>query len=250
MESKYLYTFSILEPKEEIVEEKTFNEETKEETIVKRKVVNEVPVEFAIKKPNRRQIEDADLEFSVEMSRCIKKGILTKAMLAKKYSDTGGMLSENESQKLVDLYKEVYELQNETIRFEASNQSEEAKEKNLKSLEKLADVRRQIIDIESNYRSLFDHTADSKAQNRILLWYILFLTQVKRSGESNFHPYFKGNDFEDKLESYYQKEENPSNEYIKVSRKLSTLIAFWFFNQASTFEDFKELERKIDSGEL
>jgi len=48
------------------------------------------PVRVILKEPNRRQIEEADMEYSIEMSQCVKRGILTKAMLAKKYSDTGG----------------------------------------------------------------------------------------------------------------------------------------------------------------
>ena len=50
-----------------------------------------MPVPIKIKRPSRRELEEAELEYSVEMSRCVKKGILTKAMLYKKYSDTGGV---------------------------------------------------------------------------------------------------------------------------------------------------------------
>ena len=65
------------------------------------------PFTIGIKEPTRRELEEADMEFSIEMSNCIKKGILTKAMLAKKYSDTGGLLAESDANKLVDLYAEL-----------------------------------------------------------------------------------------------------------------------------------------------
>ena len=250
MESKNLYSFTLFSEKENTVEEKRIDEQTKEEITVMKKVTEKVPFQIVLKKPTRRQIEEADLEYSVEMSKCIKKGILTKAMLAKKYSDTGGMLSENESKRLVDLYKKIYDLQNENIRLESSTKKKENKEKINEIVEDLTKTRKEIIDIESNYRSLFDHTADSKAQNRLLLWYILNLTYLKTDSESPEEPYFKGEDFEDKLHSFYEKEESANENYGVISKKVSTLVAFWFFNQASSEKDFEELDKKIESGEL
>ena len=57
-----------------------------------------------LKEPNRRQIEEADMEYSIEMSQCVKRGILTKAMLAKKYSDSGGLLAEQDAKNLSKKY--------------------------------------------------------------------------------------------------------------------------------------------------
>lgn len=251
MESKYLYNFTVYEDKENTVEEISVNEETKEETITKRKVIEKSPVQFFIKKPSRRQIEDADLEYSVEISKCIKRGILTKAMLAKKYSDTGGAMSEQESTRLVDLYKAIYDSQSQLSRLESiSQKTEEINSKINETLASLQNARKEIVEIESSYRSLFDHTADSKAQNKVLLWYILNLSYIKKPLDENPRPYFNGSDFEEKMQDFYQKEESGDQQYLQVSKKLSTLMAFWFFNQASTTEDFEELDKKIESGEL
>ena len=251
MESKELYKFTIFEDKEVSVEEVTTDKKTGEEITIKKKVNQKTPIEVHLRKPTRRQIEEADLEYSVEMSRCIKKGILTKAMLAKKYSDTGGMMSETESTRLVELYKSIYDLQNESVRLESiTNKTEEVKGKISELVGQVTATRKEIIEIESSYRSLFDHTADSKAQNRVLLWYILNLTYIKRELDSDAKPYFKGREFEDKLQDFYQKEEETSEQYNTISKKLSTLVAFWFFNQASSTEDFTELDRKIEAGEL
>ena len=250
MESKELYKFTVYEEKETSIEEVSVNEKG-EEVVVKKKSTEKFPIDIILKKPTRRQVEEADLEYSVEMSKCIKKGILTKAMLAKKYSDTGGLMSETESQKLVDLYKTIYDLQTENLRLDAStNKSDEIKSRQEEILKELTVARKDIVDIESGYRALFDHTADSKAQNRVLLWYILNLTYIKKSSDADAKPYFKGKEFEDKLESFYEKEENADEQHNAISRKLSTLVAFWFFNQASTKEEFEELDRKIEAGEL
>ena len=251
MESKELYTFTIFEDREIIVEETTKDEATGKETTIKKKTIEKSPVEVFLKRPTRRQIEEADLEYSVEMSRCIKKGILTKAMLAKKYSDTGGLMSETESTRLVELYKEIYDIQTENIKLEAiTNKTDEIKERLSDVVIKSTQIRKEIVDIESSYRALFDHTADSKAQNKIILWYIINLTFIKKADDDVAKSYFKGKDFEAKLESFYEKEEESSEQYLQLSKKLSTLVAFWFFNQASSKEEFEELDRKIEAGEL
>ena len=87
--SKSLYSFNIYKTAEV--------EEDKQETITndqgeqvtrtyKEKVKKQIPVEINILLPNRKQMQEADMEFSIEMSRCIRNGILTKAMLLNKYA--------------------------------------------------------------------------------------------------------------------------------------------------------------------
>lgn len=251
MESKELYKFTVFEEKESTIEETKIEESSGQEVTFKRKITEKVPIEIILKKPTRRQIEEADLEYSVEISKCIKKGILTKAMLAKRYSDSGGLMSESESQKLVDLYKLIYDLQNENSRLDiVTVKSDEIKSRQEQISKELLSARKEIIDIESGYRALFDHTADSKAQNKVLLWYILNLTYIKKADDTESKAYFKGKEFEDKMSDFYEKEETQSEQHKLISKKLSTLLAFWFFNQASSKEEFEELDRKIESGEL
>ncbi len=251
MDNKELYRFKVYEEKEVTKEDSTIDEVTGEETVVKKKVVEKVPVEIVLKKPSRRQAEEADLEFSVEMSRCIKRGILTKAMLAKKYSDIGGAMSESESQKLVELYQKSFDLQNENSRLDLiSEKSDEILERMNKISQEIAESRSEIIEIESSYRALFDHTADTKAQNKVLLWYIINLTNIKRELDGDSKPYFRGKDFEEKLSDFYEKEEKSEDFHVRLVKKLSTFVAFWFFNQASTKEEFEDLERRIEAGEL
>ena len=91
MAFKELYAFTLDEEKEIEKSHTRKNKKTGEETKVTKKVKEKIPVQIKLKRPSRRELEDAELEYSVEMSRCVKKGILTKAMLYKKYSDTGGV---------------------------------------------------------------------------------------------------------------------------------------------------------------
>jgi len=254
MNKKIIYEFNVMK-EEEVEEETTRNKKNKEtgemEKVTTSKTVKkEVPYTIKIYQPSRRQVEDADMEFSVEMSKCIKRGILTKAMLAKKYSDSGGLLTEDDSKDLIRLYKELAELQNSLGKSMAKKKkSETEKEKEGELTEQFASTRKRIVDLETTYQNVFNHTADTKAQNKTVMWYLLNLSTVKGpDGEES--PLFPGESQEDKENSYYQKDES-EDEVLELSReKLMTFVSFWYFSQNASLEDFAQLEADIDSGDL
>ena len=198
MEFKELYTFTVDDEREVEKTHTRKNKKTGEETTVTKKVKETVPIQIRLKRPSRRELEDAELEYSVEMSRCVKRGILTKAMLYKKYSDTGGVWSEDDAKDYGKLYKEIFDIQNEYARLETVDKKTEKQKKKIEDLkEQLASARRKIVDAESAMQSLFDHTADVKAQNRLLLWYTLMLTHIQKDEGADPVPYFNGLDFDE-----------------------------------------------------
>lgn len=251
MEFKELYSFTVDREVEKTIESSKKDKKTGEEIITKKKVKEKVPVSIRLKRPSRRELEEAELEFSVEMSRCVKKGILTKAMLAKKYSDTGGLMSEDDAGSLVDSYKKIFDLQNEYSRLEIIQDKSDKQKTRVEEITKeLAATRRQIVEFESNYQSLFDHTADVKAQNRLILWYVIMLTYIQEEDDENPKPYFGGGDFDEKIEEYYKREESDDNLYFLITKKAATILAFWFFNQASDKESFDGLMDRLEKNEV
>ncbi len=251
MEPKTLYQFTLDKEVETEKESKRTNKKTGEITITKRKVKVKKPIEVQIKRPSRRELEEAELEYSIEMSRCIKRGILTKAMLAKKYSDTGGLFSEEDAEKYQELYKNALDLQNEYVRLDSATKKTEKQKTRLEKVKKeVATTRKEIVEMESTFSSLFDHTADIKAQNRLLLWYVLNLTHVYNEENDKFDRYFDGEDFDDKIQNYHKLEESEDEFYFALIQKVSTILAFWFFNQASSPQEFDDLIEKMEAGEL
>jgi hypothetical protein len=248
---KELYSFSVDREVEKEVKTTKKDKKTGEEITVTKKIKEMEPVAIKLKKPSRRELEEAELEFSVEMSKCIKKGILTKAMLAKKYSDTGGLMSEDDANRLVENYKKIFELQSEYSRLEIVQKKTEKQTARVSELiSELQGVRRSIVETESNYQALFDHTADVKAQNRLILWYVIMLTYIQNVEDEYPKPYFGAGDFEDRLEEYYKKEESDDSLYFLIAKKAATILAFWFFNQASDKESFDDLMKRVEKDEL
>jgi hypothetical protein len=251
MEKKILYQFTLDRTIETEKETTKTNKKTGEEVTTKKKVTESIPVEVQVKRPSRRELEEAELEYSIEMSKCIKKGILTKAMLAKKYSDTGGLFSQEDAERYASLYKQALDLQNEYIRLETvSNRTEKQDVRFEEVKSEIASIRKDIVELESSFQSLFDHTADNKAQNKLIQWYVLNLTYVYDEVKDRFVQYFEGDNLEEKTDFFYKKEESEDDFYFKLIKKVTTVLAFWFFNQASSPDEFDELMKKVEAGEL
>lgn len=219
-----------------------------EKQIVKelRKTTDKVDHIFVIKQPTRREMEEADMEYSIEMSKCVKQGVLTKAMLMNKYTDTGGMLSEKDAKALSELYGRLGELQTDFTNLNMKSQSKDNEEKRKELSEQMAQLRRTIATAETSFSALLNHTADTRAQNKVVTWYLLALTNVERDGK--LEPFFSGETFEEKKDSFYKMEEEEDALLSVVYDKITAFISFWYFSTAATEEDFKDLEKDIEEG--
>jgi hypothetical protein len=76
------------------------------------------------------------------------------------------------------------------------------------------------------------------------------LTNIQREDDENPKPYFIGADFDKRIDDYYAKEDENSDFYGLLVQKVSTILAFWFFNQASTPEEFNKLIEDVEKGEV
>jgi hypothetical protein len=254
MREIYSFTFNKKEKVKKTETSVVKNEETGEdqEVSVTKEVIEETPYRLIMKQPTRRQIEEAELEFSVEMSNCIKKGILTKAMLAKKYSDTGGLLAEEDAKALTKMYVQYGELSQESEKIQIKNSKTEKDEERIKEISgEIAVLRKDIINVETSYSNLFNHTADVRAENKVIQWYILHLSHIQKSDEEEIKPLFAGNDFEQKLQIYYELEENGDELYDLIGGKIAALYSFWYYSSgAVSAADFEKLDKDIEEGNI
>tara|TARA_B100000212_G_scaffold136765_1_gene102993 strand:+ start:12124 stop:12942 length:819 start_codon:yes stop_codon:yes gene_type:complete len=252
---KEVYSFTV-EQTEKVkvteVESRKDKDGNEEEVEVTKEVDQAVPYRIIIKQPNRREMEEAELEYSIEMSNCVKQGILTKAMLAKKYSDSGGLMPEEDAQALTRLYMKFGEYSNELGRLNTKSAKTKKDEDRVRELSgKLGEARKEIVNVETNYASLFNHTADSRAANKAVTWYLLNLSYIRKDSEEEASPIFKGETFEDKIDEYYRLEEEGSEIYYTISNKLATYVSYWYYSAGAVLAaDFEKLQEDIDNGEI
>jgi hypothetical protein len=225
---------------------------SKEKQIVEeeREVTEEVPYKIFLKKPTRSQLEEGDMFYSIWLNKFIKMGLLTRSMLAKQHIELGGTLNEDEKGKYSRLYVQLYERQQTVQRLGLINDSEmtnEQKERLEKAVSDLAVIRKELTDFETVQAAMFEHTADIKARNKTITWYLLNLAHYSKDEEgSEVRPLFDGEDFEEKYLSYQQKDEQEDEIYLKSIDKLSSIATIWYMSGVQQQEDFDTLLEEVE----
>jgi len=244
---KIMFEFNI-NKEEEVDEVEISKNEKNEEIKITKKVKKNVPVKLAIKKPTRSLFDEAELFYGVKLSEGIKAGLLTRALLAKRFSDDGGIFSELDKEEYTKLYVSLFDLQTQfqklSLKEEASRTEEETKEyKNL--LTDISKNKEKLQDYEFAQASLFDQTAENRARNKTIMWWVLQLSLLENK-DKKFENLFNGSSFEDKLSAYDSIEDGPDNSWEKQAlAKLIYLISFWYTGRASTKEEFEKLLNMI-----
>ena len=242
--NKWLYKFNVNREKEIDESEKTKNEKGEDITVTK-KVKKNFPVTFAIKKPNRRLYEDGELFFGVALSEGIKAGLLTRQLLAKRYDNDGGFMSEGDKQRYAELYKELFEKENELqkLQLNLENLSETDKINKISNvLVDTSDIRRELQDFETSRSSIFDQTAENRAKNKTLMWWVLNLAYLKDEGSEKISSIFGDGSYEDRLNVYDAVEEKEESFMSEGVKKFAYFISFWYNGQINNEDEFKNLE--------
>ena len=242
--AKELVRFTVDKKEKQQVETKRPNKETGEEEIVLKTKTVTTPVEFVFKSPTRRQREDAEMFYSIELSKAVKSGILTKAMLIKKYADTGGALTEEESKEIAKKIQKSNDISNE-IQLLVSEGEKKNKDKIEELNSELIKLRKEMIDLETALQGVYQYTADAKAERSLLMWYIINLFKKIEDGKEV--DIFKGVDYEEKLEDFYKHDESEDEFENKLVQKLTRAVSYWMY--ASNAEDSKSFKEFIDKDE-
>tara|TARA_R110002051_G_C8734401_1_gene498274 strand:+ start:1214 stop:2089 length:876 start_codon:yes stop_codon:yes gene_type:complete len=246
---KWLHEFEVLKTEKEKITEKDKNAEGEDIEITKT-VDKKVSIKFAIRKPNRRMYEDADLFYGIKLSDGIKQGLMTKTLLSKRFINDGGTMSEAEKDDYASAYEELTDSENKIQRLQINLEKLPEKEKSTKlreELKKALELRYSLQNIENEQSSLFDQTAENRAKNKTILWWVLYLSYMEK-GDS-FIPVFGEADstYEEKIEKYDEYEDEDDLFWNESIRKLAYYISFWESGQVESEEDFKSVDNMFSS---
>lgn len=246
-EPKWLYNFSI---NKKVEVERTFEEEVNGEKVkVTRKVKEEQPVTFALKRPTRRLYEGGDLFYGVQLAEGIRAGLLTKALLLKRYRNDGGALSDTDSAYFESLRNQLQTLENEHQRLlmNIEKLSETDKEAKINDIVK---QKNKLIDnlqvFETVNQALFAHTAETKAQFKLNNWWIIHLAYWDKAGGENFEEFFPGETYEEKMAVWDSLDENRDSFVLEALARFSFLVGLWNAG-ARSIEDFANGEKEYAS---
>ena len=260
---KWLFAFPVTRTYEKPVEE-TREEDGEQVKITKNKVVEE-EVEVFLKRPTRKMYDECNLFYSVQISKGVKAGLLTRAMIAKRYKNDGGGLSAEEQKDFAEGYNKLLLKEKEFQVVQLNLQEDEdmtlleRQEMLAKIVEETEALKADLEQYEVAAESLYEHTAESRAARMTNMWWLFFLTHIKfknedRGGIDDFSPFFEGKDFDAKSESYERTEQaiqesdddRFANFEATLIEKASYLLAAWNGGNAKTYEDFKRVDASLE----
>ena len=249
---KRIYEFTV--NKEETVKEASV-EKKKDGTEVttSKDVKKEVPHKFFLRRPTRSMTDEAELYYGVRLAEGIKAGLLTRALLEKRFENDGGTRSDDENQeykKIIEKLQNFHREQSKLLDIDLKKRTP-AQKKRLKELDsEIKPTRRALRDLQLVEDSLYEETAESRARNKVILWWMLHLAHVEE-GEKETDFFGKGS-FEDRLERYDEIDEGEEFFEIVVARKFAYYVSFWFVGRPNTQKEFQEmidLALKLDEEE-
>jgi len=238
---KKLYEFAVTKV-ESVVKKDTTTNEKGEKVTTEKSVDEKVKHQFFLRKPTRSLYDEAELFYGIELSKGIKAGLLTKALLAKRYENDGGSLSDGEIERYGNLYLDFYRRTDEYQKLlikDEENLSEEDRDEMARLEKELTESRSTLTQFEMEQQSLYEQTAEVRARNKTILWWILQLSY----GDDN-NAYFPGKTFEDRLAVYDELSEEEDIFINTVIQRLTYFVSFWFVGRASTQEEFDAMLRE------
>jgi len=202
---KELYSFNI----ERIIEKEIPEiKKTKNGPVETNKKIQEKKTHRVIlQKPSSEDIENAEFFYGQKYNEFINAGFLTKAMLVKKMGDIGGMSSKMVSEQLQKSIIENLEA-SRVIEFYGGveNLSEEQEQKLLEAREKFIKTKNEIFEYEQSMRSQFNQTADAKAEQKLIEWFVFHFSHYEDEAgdKKEIFPLFDGNNYNEKRSFYLE----------------------------------------------
>ena len=244
MSIKWMYEYAV--PKTETVEkvlETTDESGKKKETTTEE--VKKFEIGFAIRKPTRRIYDDANLYYAVKISEGVKAGMMTRALLEKRYENDGGELSESEADEIATLTYRLYQCQGELekITLNLDKIPEEDKNKKTESIiEEITKLRTELIRFENLRNSFYEQTAEARAQRLASIWWVVQLSYFKEDKDSVYGSVFSGDTYEEKLAHFDQMDEGDDTFWSSNTARLAYLISSWNSGQSAESKDFEEVD--------
>ena len=206
------------------------------------------PVTFKLQKPTRRLFEDGELYYAVKLSEGIKAGLLTTAQVSKRYENDGGVYTDAEKSRLRELRNDIAELQAQY--FKLDKDDEEADKEKVRILSHINECRNEISELENVHQYIYDQTAEVKARNKTILWWILHMAhqQNERNRNDFMEMFGKSKDLEDRLDAYDRMEENGDDFMQEALKKLAYYVSYWYVSKNVSSGDWDTVDSLYQQG--
>jgi len=253
---KELYSFKI---KRKVKESVAYDKEGKDGKIVEafKTKTSTINNRIVIYKPSFASIEEAEFFYGQKYNEYINAGYLTRSMLNKKIGDIGGSSSKLSQELLSKAFLDNMESAR-TIEFYEGQKDldSDQKEKLVKAKELFASSSKDIANFEEFNRSQYSQTAEAKAEQKLMEWFIFNFSYYEESLDDKVEtfPIFEGDNFDQKREFYLtlcEDEEDLADSDISKNKSifdqsfdtLAKVVNLWYNKMGS---NQKEIEENLD----
>ena len=246
---KRLYEFT-LDKKEKVTKKVQDTNKDGEEIMVEKTVEENVPHKYFLRRPSRAMLDDAELYYGVQLAEGIRAGMITRPLLSKRYSNDGGIMNDIQQKALTETsekIKKLYAEQEKIIVIDEKKRTA-AQKKKLKQLEKDAEP---LLDILKRYNmaeeSIYEDTAESRARNKTILWWLLNLSYEEADSEEK--PFFGDGDLETRLGKHDELDESQDEYLNSVVGEFMYNISLWYFAKPKDQQEFDKIKENMDKEE-
>lgn len=192
--------------------------------------VDKKSIDVFVAKPTQSEIEDAEFIYAQKFNQLLQDGFLSKAMMNKKFGDIGGIFSDKSNKELSSAVFELLEAKKKIEFYGASKTlSVSQKEELEKANETFAILQKKIVESDLALESMFSKSADAKAEEYMVKWFILnmayYVAEIE-DGDTKKRQEFKLFDkptFPEKIEQLnllFEEEEEFDSENLKLKKQI------------------------------
>jgi hypothetical protein len=222
-EIKYLRETII---KKQVIEEVRIKDEKDPSIEIIKKIKKVAPIKLAIRRPNRKLFEAAEIFYAQKVNYYTQQGLLPISLIAKRYANDGGAISDPERKLIDQLRQDGAKLQEELFSLDPKDESEAKLAKQKELLIQITNINQQLSSIQNAYSDIYENTAEMKARSKTIDWWLFNLTYIDEDNKG-YKPFFGEGDYEEKDAKYDDIEDEADAFKLEVVAFASYLINFW-----------------------
>ena len=246
MKNKYIVEFTVKKESEEKVTTKQTIDGKEVEVTETKKTISDGDV--AISTPGRKTTKASSTFYSKRIGYYTQQGLMSTHMVAKRYDNDGGFLSDTEKETVMNLENDkidvAVEYKKKLEGKTPANKTKKDKEVEEALLKRVMELQSKIDEINSPYLNIFNHTAEFKAREDTLMWWLFVLTNLKND-KGEYEPIFSTEELNQKEyegnEAILGEIEESDDSFKKEAiRKATYFISFWLNDGDLANESVKE----------
>lgn len=220
---------------------------------VNEKVETKTEKKFCIKRPGRSLYDASELFYSVATSKGLEAGLMSAALLAKRFQNDGGIFSEADKEAYgtkVFKYFSIGEDVERALLVSKENRTPEQQAEVERLVTTRAILMRELQEYELRSQSLFAVTAETRARTQTIMWWTLFLLHHENTA-GEWEEFFPGATDKEKLAFYYGISDDDSlpveeqDYFATITDKALRAVTHWYYNRSATPEDLDKAVNEI-----